>query len=109
MVLAVLTLPLQAAAITLPLGAATRRRPVTANSRVRTIISAQAGNRPHSVNMVMTAMVSSLSARGSRNLPKSVTWLQRRAIWPSRKSLRLPKMKIPRLTHIHRDRKPSLI
>ena len=38
-----------------------------------TIISAQAGTWPHSQNMVRAAMVSSLSARGSRNLPKSLT------------------------------------
>ena len=35
--------------------------------------SAQAGKLPHSQNMVIAAMVSSLSARGSRNFPKSLT------------------------------------
>ena len=63
------------AAMTTPLPTATNRRPVTANSRVSTIISAHAGKVPHSQNIHMAAMVSSLSARGSRNLPKSVVWL----------------------------------
>ena len=42
-------------------------------TKVGTIISAQAGNTPHWQNMHMAAITSSLSARGSRNFPKSVT------------------------------------
>ena len=72
MVLAVLTFPLQPAAMTVPFCTATRRRPVTANYRVSTIIRAQAGNTPHSQYMAIAVITSSLSASGSRNLPKSV-------------------------------------
>ena len=75
MVEKVLTLPLQPAAMTRPLPTATSLRPVTANSRVRTIITAQAGIRPHSTKMSIQAVTRSLSARGSRNFPKSLTWL----------------------------------
>ena len=64
MVLAVFTLPLKPAAITLPFPTATKRRPVTANSLVRTSISAQAGNLPHSQNMTNAATTNSLSANG---------------------------------------------
>ena len=80
MVEAVLNLPLLPAAMTLPLGPATIRRPLTANSRVNTIIRAHAGKKFHSQYILIAAMVSSLSARGSRNLPKSLTWLYFRAI-----------------------------
>ena len=80
MVEAVFILPDQAAAMTLPPSTATRRRPVTASSRAMTIMAAQAGKRPVSTYTNMTEMTSSLSARGSRNLPKFVTWLQCRAM-----------------------------
>ena len=75
MVLAVLTLPDQPAAMTRPLSTATRRRPVTANSRATTMSTAQAGIMPLSTNHSMADTTSSLSARGSINLPKSVIWL----------------------------------
>ena len=108
MVLAVLTLPLQPAAITLPLPTATRRNPVTANSRARTSISAQPGIMPHSQNITIAAMVKSLSARGSRNLPKSLTWLKRLAICPSTKSVTLAMINTARDTHIQRPLCPPL-
>ena len=108
MVEAVLNLPLLPAAMTLPLGPATIRRPDTANSRVSTIINAQAGKIPHSQYIAMAAMVSSLSARGSRNLPKSLTWLYFRAMWPSMKSVRLAMMKIAREIHSHNPASPPL-
>ena len=75
MVEAVLTLPDQAAAITRPRSTAMSRRAVTANSRTMTTSSTQAGKRPASTNQSRAAMTSTLSARGSINLPKSVTWL----------------------------------
>ena len=73
MVLAVFTFPDQPAAITVPFPAATSRRPVTANSRVSTTIKAQAGHWPHWQNMAIAAITRSLSAKGSKNLPKSLT------------------------------------
>ena len=61
---------------------------------------------PHSHIMHMQAMVSSLSARGSRNLPKSLVWLYLRAMWPSMKSVRLATMKMPREMYIHSPATP---
>ena len=44
-------------------------------ARTMTTRSTQAGKRPASTNQSRAAMTSTLSARGSINLPKSVTWL----------------------------------
>ena len=49
--------------------------PLTANSRMTTMSTAQAGIWPISTNHSMAATTRHLSARGSMNLPKSVTWL----------------------------------
>lgn len=75
MVEAVFTFPDQPAAMTRPLSAATIRRPLTANYRMTTMSTAQAGIWPISTNHSMAATTRHLSARGSMNLPKSVTWL----------------------------------
>ena len=75
MVEAVFTLPDLAAAMTRPCSTATRRRPVTASSRAMTMKKAQAAIQPAWTNQAMADMTRSLSARGSMNLPKSVTWL----------------------------------
>ena len=69
----VLTLPDQAAAMTCPFAAATLRRLVMMNSRARMTKTIQAANRPRSTKMTRAAVTSSLSAKGSTNLPKSVT------------------------------------
>ena len=75
MVEAVLTLPDQPAAITRPLSAATILRPDTLNSRMMTTSRAQPGICPISTNHSIAATTRHLSARGSINFPKSVTWL----------------------------------
>ena len=73
MVQEVLILPLQPAAMTVPLLAATMRRPLMANSRAMTMNTSQDGIRPQPTKIIMQAVTSSLSASGSRNLPKSLT------------------------------------
>ena len=100
MVLAVFTLPDQPAAITRPLSLAIIRRPLTANSRTRTISSAQAGIWPISTNQSSAAVTSILSARGSANLPKSVTKLYFLAIFPSSRSVKLATMKMATATQV---------
>ena len=72
MVEAVFTLPDLPAAMTRPCSTAMSRRPVTASSRAMTTKKAQAGIQPTSTNQAMADITSSLSARGSMNLPKSV-------------------------------------
>ena len=69
----VFTLPLQPAAITFPLPTAINLRPVTANSLAKTNINAQAGITSHWQNITIAEIVRSLSANGSKNLPKSLT------------------------------------
>ena len=98
MVDAVFTLPDQPAAMTRPLSEAIIRNPLTANSRQMTISSAHAGIWPISTNHSMAAVTSILSARGSANLPKSVTRLYFRAILPSSMSVRLAIIKMTRAT-----------
>ena len=95
-VAAVFTLPDQPAAITRPLSLAIIRRPLTANSRSSTTSSAQAGILPCSTNHSIAAVTKILSARGSANLPKSVTRLYFRAIFPSSRSVRLAMIKMAR-------------
>ena len=73
MVQEVLILPLQPAAMTVPLLAATMRRPLMANSLAMTMNTSQDGIRPQPTKIIMQAVTSSLSASGSRNLPKSLT------------------------------------
>ena len=74
MVEAVFTFPDLPAAMTSPCSTATRRNPVTASSRAITIKNAHAGIQPTSTNQTIADITKSLSARGSINLPKSVTW-----------------------------------
>ena len=80
--------PRPEARMRIPLPAARFRRPVTASSRARMIITTQAGTRPISTSERKAAALSSLSARGSRRMPRRVTWFRRRATKPSRKSVR---------------------
>jgi hypothetical protein len=77
-------LPRPEAGISTPRPAAMLRKPVTANSRPSTIITIQAGTAPSSTRERNAAAVRSLSASGSRRMPSRVTWLRRRAKYPSR-------------------------
>ena len=76
MVEAVLTLPDHPAAMTRPLSTAIIRRAETASSRAMTTTKIHAGIRPQLTNMDMADRTRTLSAMGSMNLPKSVTWLR---------------------------------
>ena len=71
----VLILPDQTAAMTRPRSTAIRRRPETANSRNNTIATSHPGICPTSMNQHIAESTRILSASGSINLPKSVTWL----------------------------------
>ena len=68
------------------------------NSLLMMTITIQAGIRPSSTSAIMAALTSSLSARGSMNLPKLVTRLYFLAIFPSIRSVRLAMIKIARAT-----------
>ncbi len=67
--------------------AATRRRPVTANSRAMITIATHAATAPVSTSDTSTAEISSLSARGSRKAPATVTMPRERASQPSSESV----------------------
>ena len=73
MVVAVFHLPSELAAMTVPLAATTMRRPDTRNSRATTSSSTHEFTRPCSSRKQRATMTTSLSAMGSRNLPKVVT------------------------------------
>ena len=60
------------------------RNPDTANSRARMITSTTGLHTPSCIMYKKAVVVSSLSAKGSANLPKSVTIFHLRARWPSR-------------------------
>ncbi len=68
--------------------AATSRSPVTANSRAMMTIAAHAATSPVSTRHTSTAEMRSLSARGSRNAPITVTMPRDRASHPSIESVR---------------------
>ena len=79
MVVAVFHLPRLLAAMTTPLEATTMRRPETRNSREITTRSTQLPTTPCSSRKQSETTTASLSAMGSRNLPKVVTSLRDRA------------------------------
>ena len=83
----VLNLPYHEAAITSPLLAATMRTPLTMNSRATIISTGQLGSDPSSISTSSAATTSTLSAKGSMNLPKSVTSPRERARYPSSQSV----------------------
>ena len=69
--------------------AASIRTPDTANSRARISATTHRLQTPSRIMYRKATVVSSLSARGSANLPKSVTIFHLRARYPSRKSVKL--------------------
>ena len=73
--------------MTTPLSAAMVRRPVTVSSRATMRNTTHPGTRSKSTKPMRAAVTSSLSARGSMNLPKSVTSPRLRAMFPSRASV----------------------
>jgi len=72
-------LPIQSAAMVMPSSLAKPRRPVMAISRARMMKAIQAGVLSSSINEISAAEISSLSAKGSSSLPRTVTWRYFRA------------------------------
>ena len=70
---AVLILPPSLAAITSPCAEAMLRRPLMARSRAISTTTTQAATRASATMKTSTAVTSSLSASGSRNLPSMLT------------------------------------
>ena len=85
--LRVLSLPRLLAGITRSSRTATSRRPVTANSRVMMTMAIHADTSPTSMRQSSAPVTSSLSARGSRNAPATVTSPRERASQPSSESV----------------------
>jgi len=83
----VFVLPRGAAAITRPWLAATERRMVMISSREKMTTTTHAATRPSWTRTMRTERTKSLSASGSRNLPRSLTRPPRRASSPSRVSV----------------------
>ena len=69
--------------------AASIRTPDTANSLAKIRATTHRLQTPSRIMYTKATVVSSLSARGSANLPKSVTIFHLRARYPSRKSVKL--------------------
>src|SRR5229473_3097979 len=84
----VLVLPSGAAAITRPWLAPTDRRMVISSSREKITTTTHAATSPSWTRTISTERTSSLSASGSRNLPRSLTMPRPRAIWPSSVSVK---------------------
>ena len=80
---AVFNLPQIPAATTIPSLATTSLSPVTINSLASIITTATGSIQRSKVKLISATMTSSLSASGSRNLPKFVTKFCSRAILPS--------------------------
>ena len=95
----IFALPRSLALIVCPFESATPRRPVTANSRPTMMNTIQAGTRSSSTKQMKAAEMSSLSARGSRSLPKLVICLRRRAMYPSSRSVVAAERKISSASH----------
>ena len=72
-VVAVFHLPRLPAATTTPSEASTMRSPLTRNSRATTMTVTQGLTSPHDCSTTSAETTASLSAIGSRNLPKLVT------------------------------------
>ena len=89
-----MNLPHQLAAITTPESAATSLKPLIINSLAIMMITNHDGKSSISTKQISALQTSSLSARGSINLPKLVTRLHLLAICPSRKSVKLATQKI---------------
>src|SRR5262245_66682898 len=77
-----------------PTEAATARRPVTARSRPTITTTIQASILSIASSDTSAAATRSLSAIGSRRVPRVVTWLRRRASIPSAQSVMAARMKI---------------
>ena len=69
--------------MTWPWLAPTDRRIVISSSREKITTTTQAATSPSCTSTMSTESTKSLSASGSRNLPRSLTVPRRRAIWPS--------------------------
>ena len=74
--------------MTRPCVAATERRIVMSSSREKITTTTHAATRPSWTRTISTDSTNSLSARGSRNFPRSLTVPRRRAIWPSSVSVK---------------------
>ena len=94
----VLNLPHQLAAMTTPFSAATSLKPLIMNSLAIMITTIHDGILPRSIRQIMALHTSSLSAKGSINLPKFVTRLYFLAIFPSSISVRDATIKIASAT-----------
>src|SRR5882724_1250868 len=77
-----------------PTDAATARRPVTASSRPTITTTIHASILSMARSDTRAAATRSLSAIGSRSVPRVVTWLRRRASIPSAQSVMAERMKI---------------
>src|SRR5437016_7390382 len=77
-----------------PTDAATARRPVTASSRPTMTTTIHASILSMASSDTSAAATRSLSAIGSRSVPRVVTWLRRRASIPSAQSVMAARMKI---------------
>src|SRR3954447_16169349 len=84
----VFSFPHRLAGMTSPCSIASWRRPVTANSRAMITIATQADTRLSETSDTSAAVTSSLSASGSISLPNVETLFWRRAIQPSRASVK---------------------
>ena len=89
----VLCLPSRSAAKTTFLEAASRRSPVIASSRPTITATIQASICLSSMKAMKAEQVRILSAKGSISVPKAVINLRSRAIFPSKKSVRLARLK----------------
>jgi hypothetical protein len=92
----VLNLPVLSAGMILPCDIASNRNPVMINSRdvMKTTIHALIFSSGNPTNEISAAVISSLSATGSRKTPNFVTMLYFRAMIPSNVSVRLAMIKI---------------
>src|SRR6267142_1396611 len=77
-----------------PTDAATARRPVTASSRPTITTTIHASILSMARSDTSAAATRSLSAIGSRSVPRVVTWLRRRASIPSAQSVMAARMKM---------------
>ena len=93
--LTVLALASREAGTLTPTVAAAARSPVTASSRPTMTTTIQAATLSISRSDTNAAATRSLSATGSRSVPRVVTWLRRRAMRPSSQSVTEASTKIP--------------
>jgi len=105
MLIPIFHLPTDPAGMTTPSAEATLRRPLTRNSRPISSTAIQSGTRSSRTRGSRAAVTSSLSATGSRSLPKTVTWPRLRARYPSSQSVAEASRKIT--SAIQRSAVPS--